>query len=109
MSIQFMFQWKALFNNQSLRSHLITWFLLIALIPLSWTTTIAYEMCKKILFNQAMKNLRTFIYNQESLLNFYFEEKKHDARAFKRDQNALKAISTLDEILVHYGKDSSEY
>ena len=105
----FMQQWKALLNKQSLRSHLITWFLVIALVPLGWTTLIAYELCKKILFDQAIKNLRSFIFNQKNLLNFYFEEKKLDARDFMRDRTALKAIYSLDEILAHYGKDSSEY
>jgi two-component system, NtrC family, sensor kinase len=109
MQEKFMIRWKALFNQQTLRSNLIKWFLVIALLPLGWTTIIAYEMCKRILFDQTMKNLQTFIFNQENLLKFYFEEKKNDSRAFITDRTALKAVPTLDKILSRYGKDSPEY
>lgn len=103
------FQWQNFVKNQSLRSRLITWFLLIAIIPIVWTTIISYEMCKKILFDQATRHLGTVIISQEKLLNFYFNEKKSDARAFIKDQSALEAITKLDQILSTYGKDSPEH
>ena len=98
---------KALFNSQSIRTRLISWFLLISLIPLLWTTLIAYELTRDILFDQAIRHLKAFILRQEQLINFYLEEKKSNAKIFK--QTTLNALSQLNEILSREGKDSPTY
>jgi signal transduction histidine kinase len=102
-------QWGAFWNNQSLSTRLIVWFLLISLLPLSWITIISYELCKKILFDQAIKHLQVLTLRQELMLNFYFHEKKLDARDFIRDRTTLEATLKLDQVLTRYGKDSPEY
>jgi signal transduction histidine kinase len=103
-----MWQWRAFLNKQSLRRRLIVWFLLIALIPLIWTTIVSYELCKEILMTQAIKHLRALILRQERLINFYVQEKKSDARDFIKDRTTMQAISTLNEVLTRYGLGSPE-
>jgi signal transduction histidine kinase len=104
-------RWKPLLhlNHQSLRTRLIIWFLIIALVPLGWTTLIIYQLSKRILFEEVSKHLQGLISKQEKILNFYFHEKQLDARDFIRDQTALMSISTLDETLSRYGKNSPEF
>lgn len=103
-----MWQWKAFLNKQSLRKRLTLWFLLIALIPLTWTTIISYELCREILVTQAIRHLRALILRQERLINFYVQEKKLDARDFIKDRTTVQAISTLSEILKRDGLGSPE-
>lgn len=104
-----MHRWRKFINNQSIRKRLIVWFLLIALVPIGWTSAIAYEMCKRILIDQATRHLKALILRQGKLLEFYFHEKELEARAFISGPTTLEILNELEKILKTHGKASSEY
>lgn len=104
-----MHKWLNAIQNQSIRSRLIIWFLLISLIPICWTAIIFYFVSKHILFNQATRHLEVLVKRQENLLKDYFIDKKLDADQLSTNPIIIQALETLSEDLNLYGKLSPEY
>lgn len=102
-------KWQQFLNSQSLRTRLILWFLIIALLPLGWTAIASYHLSKKMLIKQAMDYLTDLSLRQGQLLRYYFQEKEEHARILSEEISAPKAIVQLSAVLAKHGKDSPEY
>lgn len=100
---------KPFFSNLSLRTRLITWFLLIALLPLGWMTFISYELSRKILLDQATQNLKAISHLQAIAIENYFLQKQKEAISLSKSDSTINPIRKFHDALIKYGKDSEEY
>lgn len=97
------------FNSRSLNSRLISWFLLISLLPLVWIAFISYEFSKKLLLEQATHNLKGLSLRQSQLVENYFRDKERNTISLAQDLTIIETLKQLNAALKENGKDSSEY
>lgn len=102
-------KWISAIHNQSIRNRLITWFLIISLVPICWTTIFSYYITKQILLQQTEEHLERIVRRQEIIINNYFNAKMIDAQWFSRAPTILRAFETFKDILIHQNPNSVEY
>ncbi len=97
------------FHNQSLRTQLIIWFLVITLIPLTWITFVTYKFALNTLQGQAEKHLKALVDRQSKLLSIFLAERERVASSMARETLPPLVEETMEKVLKTYGKDSPEY
>jgi signal transduction histidine kinase len=98
-----------IFNNQSLKIQLTIWFLIIALIPLTWTTYVTYRFALKNLQKQAENHLNALVIRQVALQNLFLAEKERMASSMAKESLPPIAEEAMEQILKTYGKNSKEF
>lgn len=100
---------QSFFYPKNLRTRLMSWFLLISLLPLLWTTFIFYQFSKKMLLDQASTNLQNLSLRQSQIIENYFRDKERNILIFAKGKTIANALDELNKALYEYGKHSSQY
>ncbi|MCE2982159.1 MAG: ATP-binding protein [Parachlamydia sp.] len=87
------------FLNKSLRTQLLFWFLFIALLPLSWTTFITYQLAKESLLTQSANHLKAISLRQAQLIENYFKEKERNTASLVKDERLARAVDQFEQAL----------
>ena len=97
------------FNNLSMRTKFILWFLIIALVPLAIVTKISYDHFRDALVEEITNGLLAVADHKANQIAAYLHEQERNATTLSRMVYVVEAMEQFSEALRHYGAYSPEY
>ena len=96
-------------RKPKLSVQLITWFLIIALVPLSVVSYLIYQRSEKSLFESVTRDLLSVTQRQSKQILTYLRERERNVTTLSRMPGIVSAIKEFEHAFKKKGLDSQDY